>query len=264
MALLDEIRTYWDVDAQTYDLAPQHRPRDPFVQATWTASLERLLPPPPARVLDCGAGTGFLSLIAARLGHEVTAIDLSPVMVERLGEAASHEGLEIEVIVGSADQPPGMVEAVPGSAQAARAQSEEVMEFDVVMERHLLWTLPKPDVALRAWRTVAPHGRLLLVESMWGSVDPVERLRSRLASTLRQWRGQAPDHHAEYDDEVRAALPLGTGTPPARLMELVSAAGWRNSKVTRLRDVEWSERRVLPIPERLVGLAPRYVVVADA
>jgi SAM-dependent methyltransferase len=258
MDLLDEIRSYWDVDAQTYDLAAQHHPRDPFVQAAWTASLERLLPPPPARVLDCGAGTGFLSLIAARLGHLVTALDLSPAMLERLDAAASREGLAIEVIVGSADRLSGTSDGLGVSDRLPHDR------FDVVMERHLLWTLPDPDAALSTWRSVAPEGQLVLVESLWGSVDPLERLRSTLAASLRRWRGQQPDHHAEYDGELRAALPLGTGTPPSRLMELVAAAGWRNPKVSRLRDVEWSERRVLPIPERLLGLAPRYVVVADA
>ena len=84
MAILDDIRRFWDDDAATYDNAPGHRPTSPAVQAAWTAALEALLPPPPARVLDCGAGTGFLSLIAARLGHRVTALDLSPQMLAKL------------------------------------------------------------------------------------------------------------------------------------------------------------------------------------
>src|SRR5271156_3144930 len=92
--IIGDIRTYWNEDAATYDLAAQHRPRSPFVMAAWTAALERLLPPPPGRVLDCGAGTGFLSLIAARLGHRVTALDLSPPMLAQLSRAASAEGLD--------------------------------------------------------------------------------------------------------------------------------------------------------------------------
>ena len=58
MAILDDIRGFWDADAATYDNAPGHHPTSASVQAAWTAALEGLLPPAPASVLDCGAGTG--------------------------------------------------------------------------------------------------------------------------------------------------------------------------------------------------------------
>src|SRR5580692_6937640 len=138
MAILDDIRRFWDDDAATYDNAPGHHPTSAAVQAAWTAALASLLPPPPARVLDCGAGTGFLSLIAARLGHRVTALDLSSQMLAKLRGAAEAEGLAIAVVVAPAHEPP------PG--------------FDAVMERHLLWTLPDPVAALTAWRAAAPGG----------------------------------------------------------------------------------------------------------
>ena len=57
----DEIRRYWDEDAATYDHAPDHRAGTGAERAAWTAALARALPPAPARVLDCGAGTGFLA-----------------------------------------------------------------------------------------------------------------------------------------------------------------------------------------------------------
>jgi hypothetical protein len=37
------------------------------------------------------------------------------------------------------------------------------------MSRHLLWTLPGPQSALRAWRAAAPGGRLVLVDSVLGA-----------------------------------------------------------------------------------------------
>src|SRR5580698_6471594 len=106
MTLLEDIRQYWDDDSATYDQAAHHRPTDPMVQAAWTAAMEDALPPAPSRVLDCGAGTGFLSLIAARLGHTVTAVDLSTGMTDRLRAAAAAERLDITVVIASADEPP--------------------------------------------------------------------------------------------------------------------------------------------------------------
>ncbi len=245
MALADDIRRYWDADAATYDLSPGHRPPGAMARAAWLSALERFLPPAPSSVLDCGAGTGFLSLMAARLGHRVTALDLSDGMLGRLRAAAGEEGLAVTVVEGPAESPP------PGP-------------FDVVMERHLLWTLPDPGGALAAWRASAPGGRLLLVESLWGSVDPVERLRSDLRHRLRRARRLPPEHHAPYTEAMRSALPLGGGTDPAVLIDLVGRAGWGRVRLERLRDVEWAERRDLPPVERLVGVAPRLVLRADA
>lgn len=244
MDTIGQIRRYWDEDAATYDDSPQHRPTDPAVVAAWTAALEAVMPPAPARVLDCGAGTGFLSLIAARLGHEVTALDLAPAMLEHLGRRAAAEGLTVETAVGPATDPPSG-------------------RFDVVMERHLLWTLPDPATALSAWRASAPDGRLLLVESLWGEADPVERIRGAARRILHRVRGAGPEHHAEYGSVLRRALPLGAGTRPGTLVDLAVAAGWRRPRLCRLADVEWAEGLGLPLPERLVGTAPRFVVVAD-
>lgn len=242
--MIGDIRMYWNEDAATYDLAAQHRPRSPFVMAAWTAALEGILPPPPARILDCGAGTGFLSLMAARLGHRVTALDLSAAMLEHLRGAAASEGLDIEIIEGGADEPNG--------------------EFDAVMERHLLWTLSDPEATLRAWRRVAPAGTLVLVEALWGDADPVESAKGRLRHYLRRLRRGVPEHHAEYPAELRSALPLGNGTRPSTLVDLAAAAGWQRQKMVRLADVEWAERLALPMPERLLGVAPRFVLTANA
>lgn len=41
-----------------------------------------LLPPPPARVLDCGCGTGWLSHLLQKCGYDVTGIDVAPDAVE--------------------------------------------------------------------------------------------------------------------------------------------------------------------------------------
>lgn len=243
MPLTDEIRAYWDEDAATYDRSAQHRPRSAAVLAAWTAALDRVLPPAPSRVLDCGAGTGFLSRIAARLGHEVTALDLSGAMLAELSRCAAREGLSIQTVHGGAEEPPA--------------------GFDAVIERHLVWTLPDPARALSAWRSAAPTGRLVLFESMWGAADPLERARGAARARLRRWRRTPPDHHMPYPSHVRGALPLGTGTPVNALVDLVAEAGWERPRLERLRDVEWAESTQLPVIERLVGVTPRVMISAD-
>jgi SAM-dependent methyltransferase len=242
--LTDAVREYWDADAATYDHSSDHGwgVLSPAERAAWNAALHRLLPPG-ARVLDVGAGTGFLSLAAARLGHRVTALDLSAGMLARLRESAAREGLTVEVVEAPADAPP------PGP-------------FDAVVERHLLWTLPDPGAALAAWRSVAPGGRLVLFEGLWGAADPVEALKARAREGLRRLRREPDHHHSTYHPAVREALPLAGGTHPDRLVELVESAGWGPARLERLRDVEWAMLLRLPPMTRALGATPRFAVVA--
>jgi SAM-dependent methyltransferase len=194
-------------------------------------------------VLDCGAGTGFLSLIAARLGHKVTALDLSPGMLAKLRDRAGAEGLGVDIVEGPAEQPPAA-------------------SYDAVMERHLLWTLPDPVAALRAWRAAAPTGRLVVIEGIWGDADPAEALKARGRALLRWVRRSASDHHQAYDDAMLRALPLGRGTPPGKIVEAVSASGWPDPWLERLRDVEWAGTLELPMPDRLLGVPAHFAVTA--
>src|SRR5438045_590951 len=50
-------------------------------------ALFSLLPPPPARILDCGCGTGWLAYFLARRGYDIVATDVSP---DAIALATSH------------------------------------------------------------------------------------------------------------------------------------------------------------------------------
>jgi SAM-dependent methyltransferase len=241
--LNDRVRAYWDADAATYDDSPDHGAASPAERAAWHAAIARLLPAPPCRVLDAGAGTGFLSLACARLGHRVTALDLSAGMLERLLATAERDGLAVEVVQAGAESPP------PGP-------------FDAVVERHLLWTLPDPGAALAAWRTAAPNGRLVLFEGLTGRADPVEHLLEQTREGVRRLRGEPDHHHDRYDPAVVEALPLAGGTHPDRLVELVEGAGWGPARLERLRDIEWTRLLRQPPAARVLGVTPRFAVVA--
>jgi ubiquinone/menaquinone biosynthesis C-methylase UbiE len=51
------------------------------------------------RVLDVAAGSGALAIPAARLGADVVATDISPIMIDRLTTRARQEGLAIDARV---------------------------------------------------------------------------------------------------------------------------------------------------------------------
>ncbi len=239
---LSRIAAFWNRDAATYDLAPAHRMSNMEETAAWTAALTSALGPVPLRVLDVGSGTGFLSLPLARLGHSVTAQDISAGMLDRLADKASVEGLSIECRVSPAHEVSG--------------------RFDAVVSRHLLWTLPHPAVALSAWRAVAPTGRLALFESTWGIADRWWRARSLAKAAFRGLDSVSREHHADYAADLLAKLPLGHGHQPGALLELLPPAGWRPTGLTLLRDVHWVRARQASLPVRLTANPRPYVVTA--
>jgi SAM-dependent methyltransferase len=56
----------------------------------------------PGPVLDVGAGTGRVALRLAARGHEVTALDLDPVLLAALTDRARAAGLTVQTVVADA------------------------------------------------------------------------------------------------------------------------------------------------------------------
>ncbi|MPY48256.1 class I SAM-dependent methyltransferase [Streptomyces acidicola] len=187
----------WDTEAVTFDDEPDHGLRDPEVRQAWADRLAAWLPARPADVLDLGCGTGSLSLLAAERGHRVTGVDLSQAMVDRARTKLA--GRAAVFLVGDAATPP---------------VGEE--RFDVVLVRHVLWTLPDPERALRGWSALLrPGGRLVLIEGVWGTVSPVgisaERLTGLLAPLAEDVRVERLSDDArlwgrEVEDERYAVI----------------------------------------------------------
>src|SRR5262249_2157155 len=117
----------------------------------WRGLLRQWLPPAPKRILDIGCGTGSLSLLMAEMGHEVSAIDLSPAMIAQAKTKALAGGQSINFQVMDAAYP-----QLPAK------------NFDALLCRHLLWALPEPSRVLQRWLALlAAGGRMILIEGFW-------------------------------------------------------------------------------------------------
>ena len=244
MSHMDEqIHRHWDAEAEGYDATIDHQPQSEVEWAVWSDVLARRLPTAPCRVLDVGAGTGFLSLIGARLGHEVTALDFSPNMLKILSNKARDEGLAISLVEARADELPDET-------------------WDAVISRHLLWTLPNPLAALKSWRAAVPSGQMVLIDWSEALCHP---LSARVLSRHLIWRAQRKIKMAKepISSDLGSELPLWVGTSPERIMSLIVKAGWRAPRLERLSDVDWAMSRQLPRVGRLIGVPPRYLVWAD-
>jgi SAM-dependent methyltransferase len=78
---------------------PDHAVNKPFSDSDCGRNLVRLgtifslLPPPPARLLDLGCGTGWTSLFFARAGYRVVGVDLAPEMIRLANQSRDAAGL---------------------------------------------------------------------------------------------------------------------------------------------------------------------------
>ena len=148
----EQIRQYWDDAAPEYDTFVDHGLLDSDVRAAWKDLVRTWLPTTPSDVGDLACGTGTMSALLAELGHQVRGIDLSGEMVARARAKTAPFGGAVQIEQGDAGDPPW-----------------EEGSLDVVFARHILWTLPDPQDALRRWtRLLRPGGRMVLIEGRWG------------------------------------------------------------------------------------------------
>ncbi|MFF3209611.1 class I SAM-dependent methyltransferase [Streptomyces sp. NPDC002886] len=191
-----EISAYWDQAAVRFDEEPDHGLRAPETRDAWADLFRSWLPAGPLDVLDVGCGTGSLSLLAAEAGHRVTGVDLSPRMVGRARAKLAAAGLAGRFLVGDAAAPP------TGDQR-----------FDVLLSRHLVWTLPAPEAALGDWiGRLRPGGTLVLVEGRWREADASAAPYVPGAETLPWAGGVGADRLASAVRPLVAALrvePLG-------------------------------------------------------
>jgi SAM-dependent methyltransferase len=240
------VRDWWDADAESYERSTGHALTDPVEAAAWTAALRALLPPAPAEILDVGAGTGSMSLLAASLGHRVTGLDLSEAMLGFARDKARAAGYDITFVRGRAEEPPQG-------------------PFDAVIERHVAWTLRAPADTFTAWRAATrPGGRLVLLEGSWGGDGPLDRAREAALGVWRRVTGIGNDHHAPYPDEIVREAPLAGAASPGPFIDAVRQAGWGSVRLIRLRDVEWAAASHEPILAAWLGHRVRFAIVAEA
>ena len=149
----EQIKKYWDMRSETYDNSPGHS----GLPEVWKKVLHETFGDKKLRILDVGTGTGFLAILLAELGHDVVGIDLSERMLERAKKKADEKGLDIEFMIADAENLPF-----------------DDGEFDAVINRHLLWTLPNPQKAINEWsRVIKRGGKVVAISPIDVDVDEI-------------------------------------------------------------------------------------------
>ena len=104
-------------------------------------------------VLDIGTGPGFFAILLSEMGFCVTAVDLTPAMLDEARRNAGRLAEKIRFLEMNAEQLD-----FPDDS------------FDVIVSRNLTWNLPHPEKAYAEWsRVLRPGGLLLNFDANWYS-----------------------------------------------------------------------------------------------
>lgn len=157
--------------------------------------------------LDVAAGTGGLSLPAARLGAKVLATDWSPAMIERFEARVRAEGLT----------------DAEGRVMDCRALDLEEATFDVTGSQFGVMLVPEQPLALREMvRVTKPGGRVLVIA--YGAPSEIEFLQFAIAAL----QAVMPDFAGLPDDPPPLEFQL---SDPQVLRTRLIDAGLNNVRV---------------------------------
>jgi len=166
MVIDPAIESHYRTGYERSRLFPGGRPSLEFVRSL--ELLERLLPPPPGRVLDAGGGPGTYAAPLARRGYRVHVVDPVPLHVEQARDAAAGAGADARFTAALGD---------------ARELAEPDASRDAVLLfgplYHLTETADRVRALAEARRVLIPGGRLLAMA--------VSRFASLLDGLYRDW-----------------------------------------------------------------------------
>lgn len=177
---------------------------------TWEGLARGLLRlAPRARYVDLGIGDGLLTLMLAQVGEKVTAVDLSPQMLEGLQQRAHRQGLDnIECLEAE-------IEDLP----------LEEAQFDVAVLSQALHHARLPQRALdEAFRVLVPGGRVLVLDLL---AHGEEWVRDKLQHQHLGFTDQALEEHLTCAGFEQVAVQRAARDPhPPHFMTLL-AVGYK-------------------------------------
>ncbi len=234
------IESHYGTGYERSRLFPGGRPSLEFVRSM--ELLDRLLPAPPAQLLDVGGGPGTYAAPLARRRYQVHLVDPVPLHVEQAREAAdSDPAAAFTAVVGDAREL-----SEPGESQDA------VLLFGPLY--HLTNAADRRQALAEARRVLRPGGRLLAMA--------VCRFASLLDGLYRGWLDD-PQFRPIVDQDLvdgQHRNPDPVGRPeffttaylhtPSGLTEEVERAGFTGVAVYGVEGPGWPLRQEWADPQR--------------
>ena len=254
--LRDEIKAYWSERAATFDQSPGHEIFSEEERAAWHALIVRHLGRGDGRkALDLASGTGVISHLMDDLGYQVTGIDWSEAMLERARAKAASRGRAIRFHVGDAEN---------------TLESDD--SYDVIITRHLVWTLVDPEACFAEWlRVLKPGGKLLIIDGDFVNTGFAERLIKRLAiflertNLIKKQAPHAPAAMASMHESILSRVHFSGGARVDAVSRMLKVTGFSPVTAdTNLRKIHKAQSQHFGFFKAIArGLQHRYAIIAQ-
>lgn len=255
--LRDEIKAYWSLRAETFDTQPGHEIFSEEERTAWHALFRKHLGEGKSRAaLDLACGTAVISHLLDDLGFKVTGLDWAEPMLERARVKAAARGRSIRFLMGDAER-----------------TMEADGSYDVITNRHLVWTLVDPLACFREWhRVLKPGGKLLIVDGDFVNTSRLTRLlkaatrfASRIGLARDAMHGAPNADMAETHNRILSRVHFSGGAHADAVADLLKEAGF--SKVTidqDMRAIHKAQRKNFSFFKGLErGTQHRYAICAE-
>ncbi|TIW25863.1 MAG: methyltransferase domain-containing protein [Mesorhizobium sp.] len=251
-SLRDEIRDYWSARAETFDVSVGHEIFSERERRAWhRLILKHLGAGNRRRALDLACGTGVVSHLMYDLGYAVTGLDWSEAMLSKARAKATQRESGIRFLLGDAER-----------------TLEEKDCYDVLVTRHLVWTLVDPRAAFAEWFSLLkPGGRLLIVDSDFVSETWAARLRrilERLPGSTVEAAGALDQAMMDRHRSILSRLHFSRGAKADEVCALLAEAGFEVPVVDiRLGAIHRAQARHLNFLKALErSMQHRYAICA--
>jgi ubiquinone/menaquinone biosynthesis C-methylase UbiE len=214
----DDIREYWTIRVETYDLSPGHGIAKVREMEAWKNLVTAHLGAGNGRqALDLACGTGVMTMLMHDLGFEVTGLDFTEAMMTRAQRKAQAVNARITFLTRDAEE-----------------TLEPDASYDVIIARHLVWTLVDPEKAFREWfRILKPGGRLLIIDGDFVRSGWLERL----VPVLDRVFGKPQDGHSllapeqwQAHERIVERVHFSEGVRAGDVRRLMNGAGFERVK----------------------------------
>lgn len=250
-SIRDEIREFWSERAATFDESVGHEIFSEAERRGWHRLIRKHLGAGKGRAaLDLASGTGVISHLMHDLGFQVTGMDWSEPMLAQARAKARARKADIRFLTGDAER-----------------TMEPRGRYDVIVNRHLVWTLVDPAAAFAEWfALLKPGGRLLIVDGDLGKTTWVAGLRAaltRITGRSFEQPQMSPEMLARHAS-IRARVHFSDRMPGEAVAALLEAAGFVDVVIDRrLSDIHFAQARKMPLLRALERLAQdRFAVCA--
>lgn len=249
--LKDQVQKQWNRYAPSYNqrvgyyLTPELKQawKKELVKATdWKTALS---------VLDIGTGPGFLAMLFEELGHDCLGIDFSFEMIRAARQEAEKNQSQCRFAQADAELLPFKNDS-----------------FDIVTNRHVIWTLTEPQKSMNEWvRVLKPGGRIIIFEGNWfeAHLSKTDRMKKTIGEMIIR-RKKAKDKRIiakiSQFNEIKQRLPMRSLTKE-KVADLMKVAGISQVNFQDISNLIKEEIKARPLEYQLTYNKNRFLVVGQ-